>query len=107
MSDFDFFDGISNEPPIQEFADYYSATHDEIILLPKSIQEFGIELITLMEAKPIEDSQSVIYLKNFLEAFCPKSDNYNGLTQKGKDAVTQIRNSDNEFIKHVIEKVKC
>lgn len=38
MSDFNFFDGISNEPPIQEFADYYSATHDEITLLPKSIQ---------------------------------------------------------------------
>ena len=77
------------------------------LIIKESIQEFGIELITLMEVKPIEDNKSVIYVKNFLEAFCPKSDNYNGLTPKGKDAITQIRNSDNEFIKHVIEKVKC
>ncbi len=107
MSNIDFFEGISSEAPIQEFVDYYSVIHEEITFLPKSIQEFGIELIALMEAKPIDNDKAVTYIKNFLEAFCSKTDNYSKLTQEGKDAINQIWNSDNEFIKYTMNKVKC
>ena len=107
MSDLDFYYGILSEPPIQEFADYYSVTHKEIVLLPKPIQEFGITLLTLMEINPTDNSKSIIYLEKFLEAFCPINTNYNKLTQEGKDAVNQIRNSDNEFVKYVMNKVQC
>ena len=107
MSDYDFFEGISSEPPIQEFTDYYSVSHEEITLLPKPIQDFGITLIALMEAKPIDNVKSVTYLKNFLEAFCNDSSNYKNLTPQGKEAIDKIRDSENEFISHTISKVNC
>jgi hypothetical protein len=107
MSDYDFFEGISSEAPIQEFADYYSIPHEEVTLLPKPIQDFGITLIALMESKPIHDAKSVTYLKNFLEAFCHESTNYKNLTQEGKEAIDKMMNSDNEFIMDSVSKVKC
>ena len=107
MSDYDFFEGISSEPPIQEFADYYSMSYEEITFLPKPIQDFGITLIALMEAKPIHDAKSITYLKNFLEAFCPEKNNYKNLTQEAKEAIDKIMNSDNQFIVTTVSKVKC
>ena len=100
------FDNIQG-PPIEEFRDYYSIAHERTDYLPKRIQEFGIILISLMEAKPSLDAKSIEYVTKFLEGFCSSSDNYNKLTQEGMDFVSQILNSDNEFIKEVVKNIRC
>ena len=107
MSDFGIFDGISDEPPVQEFLDYYSVIHEEVTVLPRPIQEFGVVLIALMDTKPVDDDKSVNYVKNFFNAFCVGSDNYNHLTQKGKETINELQNSDNKFLKYAISKVEC
>ena len=73
----------------------------------KTSDDFEIKLLALVEGNDLEDQEGIKYLSEFLEYFCPSSDNYKELSDEGKTKIESILSSDSRFVKESISRANC
>ncbi len=97
-----------DSPPVELYKQYFSEhAYNTQTKQPDELVKLDIEILSLADSKNLWIGKDVEYVAKFLSNFCLDSQNYNSLSQYGKDKIDAIFKEDSPAIQESIKQSEC